>query len=92
MKSLENYVEARLDYESAEKEFINEICELFSIERYKIKKIRMRHSYDGSVIQEIVTIEFTGVVRISVEDISKIGKCRVVLPTEIEIEVGDIQL
>lgn len=92
MKSLENYVEARLNYESAENDLINEICEILSVDRHKIKNLWMRSSYHSTVIQQIVTIEFRGVVRLSSDDISKLGNCRVILPNEIEIEVGEIHL
>ena len=92
MKTLENYVESRLNFESAEKDFINELCDILDIGSHQIKTMRMRSSQTGNVIHQIIAIEFGGTIRMTDEQIAKIGKCNIILPHELEIEVGEIHL
>lgn len=92
MKSLGNYVDARLNFESAEEDFIKELAKCLHIGEYKIKKISMRSSVSTTVISQTITVEFFGKVQLSSEDLFKIGNCRVVMPNEIEIDVGEIHL
>ena len=92
MKSLETYVETRLDYESAEETFKNEICETLGTTVDHIKGISMGNYQDGNKINQYIVIRFRGSVEISGTAISKIGDCRIVTPNTLKIKVGEIHL
>ena len=92
MKSIEKFVEAKLNLISAESELVNELCMTFGIGPGKVKSISLKNRPSDTSIVQIVTVKLTGNNRIRSEDMQKVDGMTVVTPNTIEFEVGEIHL
>ena len=92
MKSLQTFVDAWMDYESAEKDFRKEICEIIDTTDSHIKNVYLRNTQDGNKICQYVVLELRGKVELKSAAIAKMGNCKVITPNLIEIQVGEIHL
>lgn len=92
MKSLDEYVEAYLNYKSAENEFINEFCELLKLDLNHIKKIELKTVEQDTKLVQVIKMSMVGENKLSSEDISQIKGLSIITPNVLEIEVGEIHL
>lgn len=92
MKSLDEYVEASLNYRSAEVEFIEELCDLLKLDLTHIKNVEIKTVEQETKILQKISIRMIGENKISSDDISKIKGMSIITPNVIEIDVGEIHL
>lgn len=92
MKSLDEYVDAYLNFKSAETDFINELCDTLKLDLTHIKKIELRTVEHETKFLQVVRMRLTGENKLSADDISKIDGLSIITPNTIEIEVGEIHL
>lgn len=92
MKSLDEYVESYLNYKSAEKEFLDELCATLQLDLRHIKKIELKTVEQETKFLQIIKVSMMGENRLSADDISKIDGLSICTPNVIEIEVGEIHL
>lgn len=92
MKSLEKYVEAQLDFISAESDFKAELCEILEIEPSNIFRISHSTYPEENLVKQVVTIQLIGINRIKSENVSKIKGLTIITPKTLEIEYSVIPL
>lgn len=92
MKSLNEFVESKLDFESAECEFINELCTMLNLDISHIKGITVKNVARRTKVVQVISIELTGTNKFSAEDVFQVKGMSIITPNTIEIEVGEIHL
>ena len=92
MEFIENYVQSRLDYESAELDLINNLEKTLGISPMNIKHIRLTNKIENSAIIQVLEIELIGTNSLRSEDIAKMKELTIVTPNTIQINVGEIHL
>ena len=94
MKSLDNYVDAIRNWDSAEEEFIKELTSILNISEKQVKSIKLVNREDNlnniNLILDI-TLSINGAVELKGEDLAEIN-ATFIPPKNIEIPVGQIQL
>lgn len=92
MDTLKDYVNALMDLNSTEQEFLKELCETLKIEESDIKRLTLKNKEDGlSMIHQVLSVELVGSVKIDGNDLAEING-KIITPKTIELEVGEIPL
>lgn len=92
MNTIENFVEATLNWTSAETELKKELVNILHIPEHNIKSITLKNiAYDTKVLQTIV-VELRGKNRLKGKDIQKINGLTIVTPNTLEIDAGELNL
>lgn len=92
METLQKFVEAKLDYTSAEADFKEELCDILKLEPSNIHSILVKNRVDGSKIIQVIHIELIGQNHFQSKDLCKIEGLTLITPKYLEIEVGEIHL
>lgn len=92
MNTIENFVEATLNWTSAESELKKELVAILHIPEHHIKSITLKNiAYDTKVLQTVV-VELSGRNRFKGKDIKKIDGLSIVTPNTLEIDAGELNL
>jgi len=92
LTAIENFVEATLNWTTAEEELKKELIGVLHIPEHHIKSITLKNiAYDTKVLQTIV-VELSGKNKLKGKDISKIDGLSVVTPNTLEIDAGELNL
>lgn len=92
MEFISEYVQTRLDYESAERDFLENLEKVLKIPRQNVKDISFSNRIEGSSIIQVLEIDLTGSNKFRSEDIAKIKEMTLITPNCIQIDVGEIHL
>lgn len=92
MESLERYVEARTEFNEAEKEFKNELCDILGIKYSNIKESYIYNKENGSKVIRMLVIELRGCNEFKSEDVAKIEGLIINSCNTLEINCGEIHL
>ena len=92
MESLNRYVDAWIELESAEKDFRKDLSETLGISEINIQRVDVYNRTDSTQITQVVRITLRGVNRMSSKAISKIDGMTIITPKHIEIDAGEIHL
>lgn len=89
----DEFIEAALNYKSAEKAFVDEeLCGKLDLSKNNIKNVKFRAiSNDTSVSYKIV-VELTGTNHLKSENLAKVKGVTIVTPKWLEIDCGEIDL
>lgn len=92
MEFIDNYVEAKLNLLSAEKEFISELCKTLNLSESNIKSIRLENHSNNLMTTQMIRVELTGSNRFKSSDVAKINGLVIVTPNTLEIKIGEYNL
>lgn len=92
MKTIEEFVEASLNYISAKESFTEELINTLELNPNNIKYIELNASTTGTTFSHKIVIHLIGSNPLKGENLAKIPGITIVTPNVLEIEYGEIKL
>lgn len=92
MKTIDEFIEAQLNYATAAHDFKMELSKTLAIDVSHIKEVKVLPVANETSIKHMIQIHLTGANRFKSENVSKIEGLTIVTPNLLEIEVAEIQL
>lgn len=92
MNTIENFVEATLNWTSAENELRKELISKLHISENNIKQITLKNIATDTKVLQTVVVELRGVNHFKAKDICKIDGLSIVTPNRLEIDAGELNL
>ena len=92
MNTIEEFVEASLNYLSAKESFTQELVSLLEIPPNNIKYVELNASTTGTTFSHRIIIHLVGSNSFKSENLGKIKGLTIKTPNTLEIEYGEIKL
>lgn len=92
MKTIEDFVEASLNYMSAKDSFTRELVNTLELPPNNIKYVELNASTTGTTFSHKVVVHLVGSNSFKSENIQKIDGLTIKTPNILEIEYGEIKL
>ena len=92
MKTINEFIESKLNYASAARDFKKELAETLEIDVDKIKQIKVIPLASDTRVKYVIEIHLTGSNRFKAENVSKVEGLSIITPNRLEIEVWELNL